>query len=102
MPPFRSLSVGSFNWKFGLFPCFPTSRNIPEFLKARWLQNAGGDAGPITAAAINGRWVRTIKFVNAFAQFRKKNVTRARNMSVFPFAWRANVDNLQVTGAPVQ
>src|SRR5437763_9462408 len=99
--PSHSFAVGSFNWKPGFFPRFPTSRNIPELLKARWLHDAGRDACAITASAINGRWLRAIKFANAFAQFRQENVARARNMSVFPFARRANIDNLQVTGALV-
>src|SRR5260370_24807467 len=100
--PFHSFSVGSFNWKLGLFPCFPTSRNIPKFLKALWFHNAGGNTGAITAAAINGRCLRAIEFANAFAQFRQETVARARNGSVFPFARRANIDNLQVAGALVQ
>src|SRR5437016_4568652 len=98
----HSFAVGSFNWKPGLFPCFPTSRNIPEFLKASWLHNAGGDACAITAAAINGRWLRAIEFANAFAQFRQENVARGRNTSVFPFAGRANIANLQFMGALIQ
>src|SRR5205807_1157676 len=92
---FRSLAVRSFDWQLRLFPPFPTTGNIPKLIEPVPLQNARGDAGAVTAAAINRRGCLTIKLSQPFAKLRDKNVMRAGNMPLFPFTRRTHIDNLQ-------
>src|SRR4029450_4320229 len=92
---FRSFAVGSLHWQLRFFPCFPTAGNIPKIVKSFWLQNTRGEAGPITASAINHRRLATIEFANSFAQLWEKNMACARDSSFFPFARRTYIENLK-------
>src|SRR4029077_5443483 len=90
-----SFAVRSLNWQLRLFPRFPTTWNIPKVTETLPLQNACGDAGAVTAAAINRRWFLTIKFFYPIAKLRHKNVKSTGNMPFFPFAGRTHIENLQ-------
>src|SRR4029077_13453302 len=92
---FRSFPVHSINWQLRLFPRFPTAGNIPKLVEALLLQNARGDAGAITAAAINCRRFVTIKFSYPLAKLRHKNVMGTWNMPFLPFTRRTDIENLQ-------
>src|SRR5436853_473549 len=92
---FRSFAVCSLNWQLRLFPRFPATGNIPKLIEALPLQNARGDAGAITASAINHRGFVTIKLSQPIAKVRDKDVVGAWNMPVLPFAGRTYIDNLQ-------
>src|SRR5262249_27018477 len=89
----HSLPVRSLNWQLRFFPCFPTTLNIPKLFKTQRFQNARRDARAITAAAINGSGLGLIEFFYSLAQFRNKDVKRAGNMSLLPFAGRTDVEN---------
>src|SRR5437773_9954180 len=95
MPLFRSFAVRSLNWQLRLFPRFPTTGNIPKLIEALPLQNARGDAGAVTAAAINRRGFVTIKLSHPVAKLCDKNVVRAGNMPFLPFTGRTAIDKLQ-------
>src|SRR4029077_17258953 len=88
-------AVRSLNWQLRLFPRFPATRNIPKLIEALLLQNARGDAGAVTAAAINRRRFSTIKLSDPVAKLRDKNVLRTGNMPLSPFTRRTHIDNLQ-------
>src|SRR5207249_3033967 len=92
---FRSFAVRSLDWQLRFFPRFPTPWNIPELIEAVPLQNACGDAGAVTAAAINRRGFVTIKLSHPVAKLRHKNVMGAGNMPLFPFTGRTHIENLQ-------
>src|SRR5215475_5557842 len=94
-PLFRSCAVRSLNRQLRLFPCFPTTWNIPELLEALLLQNARGDAGAITAATINRGWFVAIKLAYPFAKLRDENMSGACNAPLLPFSWRTHIDHLQ-------
>src|SRR5215472_2397180 len=94
-PLFRSFAVRSLNWQLRFFPRFPTTGNIPKFTKSLLLQNARGDAGAITAAAIDRRRFFAIQLSYPLAKLWNKDVMGARNMPLFPFAGRTHIDNLQ-------
>src|SRR5258708_2145380 len=93
----QTLSVrrAVFDRQLRFLPCFPTTGNIPKFFEAGWFQNAGRNARTISAAAINGRRLVAIELAHSLFQFRNENVTRAGNVSFFPFARSANIDNLK-------
>ena len=95
------MTVSAFDRQLGGFPSFPAAGYVPEFLEALLFQNAAGDAGAISAAAINNRRSAAIEFADAFSQFRHKNVARTRDVSFFPFARAANIDNLDANIAPI-
>src|ERR1700756_1213324 len=92
---FRSSAVRSLNRQLRLFPRFPATGNIPKLVEALSLQNAGSDTGAVTAAAINRGGFVTIKLSHPIAKLRGKNVTRTRNVPLFPFTGRTHIDNLQ-------
>src|SRR5205809_2084942 len=94
-PLFHSFAVRSLNWQLRFFPRFPATGNIPKLIEALPLQNARGDAGAVTAAAINGCGFLTIKFSYPVAKLGDKNVVRAGDMPLFPFTGRTHIDNLQ-------
>src|SRR5437867_1122626 len=91
----HSLALGSFHWQLRLFPCFPTTGNIPKLLKAQRLHNARGYARAIAAAAIDRRRFLAIKFTHSFTKLGYKNVTCTGNMTLFPFTRRTHIDDLQ-------
>src|SRR6266566_905932 len=95
MPSRRSFAVGSFHWQLRLLPRFPTAGNVPQLFKSLRLQNARGNARSVTAAAINCRLLVSIKFADSLAEFGYINMTRAGDMTLFPFTWRAHVEDLQ-------
>src|ERR1043166_368584 len=92
---FHSLAVCSLNRQLRLFPRFPTTGNIPKLIETLLLQNARGDAGAVTAAAINRRGFIAIKLSHPVAKLRDKNVLGAGNMPLLPFTGRTHIDNLQ-------
>src|SRR5947207_6170393 len=91
----RSFAVRSFNWQLCLFPRFPTTGNIPKLIEALPFQKARGDAGAITASAINRRGFVAIKLSHPVAKLRDKNVVGAGDMPLFPLTGRTHIDNLQ-------
>src|SRR5436309_6580138 len=93
--PSRSLAVGSFHGEFCFFPRFPTTWNVPKLIESFRLQNAGGDAGAISASAVNRCRFATMEFANPSAQLREKNMACARNPPSFPFSRRTNIENLK-------
>src|SRR5262249_34517334 len=92
---FRSFAVGSLNWQFRLFPCFPATGNIPKLLEALLLQNARADAGAVTAAAINRGRFLGIKLSRPVPKLGDENMSGARNMPLLPFTGRTHIDDLQ-------
>src|SRR4030095_6335301 len=91
----RSFAIGSFHWEFRLFPRFPATGNIPKLIEALLLQNARGDAGTVTAAAINRRGFVTIKLSHPVAKLRDQNVVRAGSMPLLPFTPCTHIHTLQ-------
>src|SRR5437867_4669561 len=90
-----SFAVRSLNWQLRLFPRFPTTGNIPKLIEALPFQKARGDAGAITASAINRRGFVAIKLSHPVAKLRDENMSGARNMALLPFTRRTHIDNLQ-------
>src|SRR5712672_873768 len=88
-------AVRSINWELRLFPRFPATGNIPKLIEALLLQNARGDAGAVTAAAIHRRGFLTIKLSHPVAKLREENVMGAGDMPFLPFTRRTHIDNLQ-------
>src|SRR5258705_11390834 len=88
-------AVRSIYWELRLFPRFPATGNIPKLIETLLLQNARGDAGAVTAAAINRRGFLTIKLSHPVAKLRYENVLGAGNMPFLPFTGRTHIDNLQ-------
>src|SRR5262245_20432840 len=99
---FRSSAVSSLDWKFRFFPRFPAAGDIPKLTEALLLQNARGDTGAVTAAAINRGGFVAIELFQAFAKLWHKNVTRTGDVAFFPFAGRTHIDNLQRRLALIQ
>src|SRR6266702_8475807 len=94
-PLFRSFAVRSLNWQLRLFPRFPATGNIPKLIEALPFQNARGDAGAITASAINRRGLVPIKLSYSIAKLRNENMSGAWNMRLLPFTGRTYIHNLQ-------
>src|SRR5215831_2278858 len=92
---FRSFAVRSLHWQLRLFPRFPTAGNIPKLIETMRLQNARGDAGPVTAAAINRRGFLAIKLSHPVAKLRDEDMSGARNVPLLPFTRRTHIDDLQ-------
>src|SRR6476660_5144791 len=88
-------AVRSINWELRLLPRLPTTGNIPKLIEALLLQNARGDAGAVTAAAINRRGFLAIKLSHPVAKLRYENVLGAGNMTLLPFTGRTHIHNLQ-------
>src|SRR6516225_1439924 len=85
-----SLAVRSLNRQLRLFPRFPTTGDIPQLIKTLLLQNARGNAGAVTASAIDRRGFVAIKLSHPLAKLRNKNVAGARHMPLLPFTGRTH------------
>src|SRR5690349_14405516 len=56
-----------------LFPGMPAAWNIADIGKSLCFQNAGGNAGAITAGTVDRCRLRLIQFAKPLPQFREKN-----------------------------
>src|SRR5947208_543285 len=92
---FHSFAVRSLNWQLRLFPRFPAAGNIPKLIEALPFQKACGDAGAVTASAINRSGFVAIKLSCSIAKLRNENMSGARDMPLLPFTGRTHIDNLQ-------